>query len=187
MRKLLILALPLLVATSVYAQVYKCVGADGKFQFSDIPCKGGQVVPDRGSAVSEQEQQEARQRTAKMQEEVAAKENARAAQDQAEREAETIRNEPDLDEAKRAEAVSNCMRDVERRGASQNTKAELISACQSAGASQRASGASADSVRECVRHVERTGASESIKARQVAICHGADVPPEPYPYKRRSY
>jgi len=78
-----------------------------------------------------------------------------------------------------ADAVANCVRDVERRGASQNVKAELIAACQSAGQTQRSKNLASDTVSDCVRNVERTGASEKDKSRQIAVCHGGDVKPEP--------
>lgn len=192
MRKFLVLALSLFIVTSVHAQVYKCTGADGKHQFSDVPCREAEkteIVRDRTAAVSVEEQQAARQRTIRMQEEITAKEKeeeVRIAQGQAEqeREAKAVKKGQDDEEAKRTEAVSNCVRDVEQRGASQDIKAEMIAACRTAGASQGASGVSADAVRECVKNVERTGASEKEKARQVAICHGAEV--EPRPYRHRS-
>jgi hypothetical protein len=198
MKFLLSLIISILSITSVHAQpVYKCMGTDGKYQFSDVPCKETEkteIVRDRTSGVSEQEQQEARQRTVKMQEEIVAKEKdeeARIAQRQAEQKREeeikAREKEQDVEDTKRSEAISNCIRDVVRHGASQDIKAEMIAACRKAGASQRTGWVSVDSVRECVRNIERTGASEDEKTRQVAICHGADVEPRLYPYRHREH
>ncbi|MDR2452534.1 MAG: DUF4124 domain-containing protein [Candidatus Accumulibacter sp.] len=186
----------ILAVTNVHAQqVYKCVRTDGKHQFSDVPCKGTEkteVIRDGAASVSEQEQREARQRTVKMQEEIVAKEKEkeaeiarRRAEQKREEEIKAGETERDLEHAKRSEVVSDCVRDVARRGASQDIKAEMMAACRGAGTSQRASGISVDSVRECVRNIERTNASEDEKTRQVAVCHGANIEPRFHPYKYR--
>ena len=60
-------------AAGASAQVYKCKGVDGKLQFSDKPCLGAkqtELVPDRGSYVSPEQQYEAQQRTARMRDEI---------------------------------------------------------------------------------------------------------------------
>jgi hypothetical protein len=184
------------IITSTYAQqVYKCVGTDGKYRFSDVHCKGiekTEVVRDRTVGVLERERQEARQRIEKMREEIAAKEKedeARIIQHQAEQKREeeikARETKQDVEDAKRSGMISDCMRDVMRRGASQNIKAEMVAACRSAGVPQRVNGALVDSIRECVMNVERTNASEDEKTRQVAICHGADVEPRLYFHNRR--
>lgn len=176
---------------SAHAQVFKCKGDDGKTQLSDRPCMGAvqtEIVKDRGSYVSPEDQMAARQRTAQMQGEIYQKEQEKA-QAAAAYNAEVKRQEAiDARKAETAkasaaesDAISSCIRDVERRGASQNAKAELISACRTSGVAQRSSGTTSDAVRECVRNVERTGASEKVKSRELARCHGADVQPEPPP------
>ena len=177
-------------AAGANAQVYKCKGADGKIQFSDKPCVGAkqiELVPDRGSYVSPEQQYEAQQRTARMRDEINAQEQEVTSANVA-RHAEYKREEAvSAQKAARtqaadnsADAVANCVRDVERRGASQNVKAEMIAACRTAGSTQRATGTPSSAVSECVKNVERTGASEREKARQIALCHGGDVQPEVY-------
>ena len=179
-----------LAAASANAQVFKCKGEDGKIQFSDKPCIGAkqtELVPDRGWYVSPEQQYEAQQRTARMRDEIDAQKQEIATANAA-RHAEYKREEAiSAQKSARtqaannsADAVANCVRDVERRGASQNVKAEMIAACRTAGSTQRATGTPSSAVSECVKNVERTGASEREKARQIALCHGGDVQPEVY-------
>ena len=188
MLKYLLLALAI-GSAGANAQVFKCKGTDGKIQFSDTPCKGAaqsEIVKDRGSYVDPQDQYAAQQRTARMQGEIAAKEDEKVAAvaayqgKQKTQEAEAARKAAASQAASNdADAVANCVRDVERRGASQNVKAEMIAACRTAGLVQRSTGMSSDAVSNCVKNVERTGASEKEKARQLATCHGGDVQSEP--------
>lgn len=185
------LLFPLLLVVAIgnaNAQVFKCKGADGKTQFSDTPCKSGnssEVVPDR-APVTKQQQYEAQQRAARLQDESAALDQSKA-NAQAEHQVQQQRQEAAKQTAPApvavndTEAISNCVKDVERRGASQNVKAEMIAACRTAGLTQRSTGTSSESVQTCVKNVERTGASEKEKARQLAACHGGDVQPEPQP------
>lgn len=178
------------VATGANAQVYKCKGADGKIQFSDKPCIGAkqtELVPDRGSYVSPEQQYEAQQRTARMRDEINAQEQevsaanaARHAEYKHEQAVSAQKSARTQAADNSADAVANCVRDVERRGASQNVKAEMIASCRTAGSSQRATGTPSSAVSDCVKNVERTGASEREKARQIALCHGGDVQPEVY-------
>jgi len=191
MFKYLLLLAMLVSSLNVGAQVFKCKGADGKIQFSDIPCKGApqaEIVKDRGSYVDPQDQYNAQQRTVRMQGEIAAKDNEKAASIAAyqgelkRQEAEAARKASASQSASYdVDAVANCVRDVERRGASQNVKAEMLAACRTAGLVQRSTGMSGDAVKNCVKNVERTGASEKEKVRQLATCHGGDVQPEPPP------
>jgi hypothetical protein len=190
------------LAFNASAEVFKCKGSDGKVQFSDTHCQAGsasEVMPDR-LPVTSQQRQEAQQRGAQMQREAASLEeneaiaqgNRRASAQR--RSAEQDRLPPAAPATANADAYANCIRDVERHGASQNVKAELIAACRTAGRGS-ASGSrnnygdtrtDADTVAECVRSVERTGASEAEKSRQLAICHGGDVRPHylPVPVRR---
>lgn len=193
MRKILkhvLLIAVALAAAGANAQVYKCKGADGKIQFSDKPCIGAkqtELVPDRGSYVSPEQQYEAQQRTAKMRDEIDANAQEVAAANAA-RHAAFKREQAVADQqaareqmaANSSDAMAACVRDVERRGASQNVKAQMIAACRTAGSSQRATSTPSSAVSECVKNVERTGASEREKARQIALCHGGDVQPEVY-------
>jgi hypothetical protein len=191
MFKYLLLVAVLVSSLNVGAQVFKCKGADGKIQFSDTPCKGAaqaEIVKDRGSYVAPQDQYNAQQRTTRMQGEIAAKDNEKAAAVAAyqgelkRREAEASRKVASSQAASNdVDAVAACVRDVERRGASQNVKAEMLAACRTAGLVQRSTGMSGDAVKNCVNNVERTGATEKEKARQLATCHGGDVQPEPPP------
>ncbi|MBS1229750.1 MAG: hypothetical protein H6R17_3027 [Proteobacteria bacterium] len=190
MLKYFLLAVLASTAVSADADVFKCKGADGKVQFSDTACKAdstSELMPDR-APVTQQQSHEAQQRGQRLQNEAAAldeeKASARAAQQaqQQRQDSEAVKKSAtakisDDD----AEAVATCVKDVERRGASQNVKAEMIAACRTAGSAQRSSGISSDAVSTCVRNVERTGASEKDKARQLALCHGGDVQPEPLP------
>ncbi len=171
----------LCVAMSAQAGVFKCTGADGKMQFSDTPCKIGaktEVLQDR-TPVTPQQQLEARQRTARMQAESNATDSLQPAPSAAASSHASSSGQTGQAAQRDADAVANCTRDVERQPASQQVKAEMIVACQSAGEAQRNSGRSADAISECVRSVERTGASGSDKARLLAQCHGGDVKPEP--------
>lgn len=189
MLKYLLLALAI-ASANASAAVFKCKGPDGKTQFSDSPCKVGnssEIVPDR-APVTQQQRYEAQQRAQQLQSEAAAldedKAAARASQ-HAQRQRSEAENEKKATAAKvvadDTDAIANCVRDVERRGAPQNVKAEMLAACRTAGLVQRTTGISGDAVSNCVKNVERTGASEKEKARQMAICHGGDVPPEPQP------
>lgn len=190
MGKSLFLLLAAAITTNAGAQVYRCKGPDGKVQFSDTVCKAGissEIVPDR-APVTEQQRYEAQQRALRMQDEAATldaeKASAQAAYraQQQRQQAETERKAAPLREASiDADAIAACVRDVERRGASQKVKAEMIAACRTAGLAQRSTGLSGDVVNDCVRRVERTSASEKEKARQLAICHGGDVSPESLP------
>ena len=186
-RHILLIAM-VVAASSAGAQVFKCKGADGKVQFSDKPCVGSKQterLPDRTSYVTPEQQYEAQQRTARMRDEIdanaqeAAAANAvRHAEFRREQAAAAKQAEREQATANASDAVAACVRDVERRGASQNVKAQMIAACRTAGTTQRATGTTSSAVSECVRNVERTGASEREKARQIALCHGGDVQPE---------
>lgn len=187
MLKIFLLLMATIATSSATAQVVKCQGSDGKVQFSDTPCQAGsrsEPVPDR-APVTRQQHEEALQRARQMQNEAAAaheesanRQTAQAVQQQrrdadAERKAATDRGAPDD-----SDAISACVRDVERHGASAKVKAEMIAACRTARPAQSASGASGEALATCVKNVERTGASEKDKTRQLATCHGADVQPE---------
>ena len=168
------------------AQVFKCKGPDGKTQFSDTACKTGinsEIVPDR-APVTKQQQYDAQQRAARLQDESASLDQTKAgaqAEQQAQQQGQETAKQvtPAANGVNDSEAISNCVKDVERRGASQNVKAEMIAACRTAGFSQRSTGTSSEAVQTCVKNVERTGASEKEKTRQLATCHGGDVKPEP--------
>ena len=183
----LLCALPIVA----HAQIFRCKGADGKTQLSDRPCTGAAevtVVKERSSYVSEEDQYNARLRTARMQGELQRQDDDKAAaianhdNEQRRREAATVTAKTNETTANAdTEAVAACVKDVERRGATQNVKAEMIAACRTAGIAQRSTGMSSEAVSVCVKNVERTGASEKEKARQLATCHGGDVQPEPLP------
>jgi len=170
-------------ATLANAEVFKCEGVNGKVQFSDTACATGsrsEVLPDR-APITAQQQQDAQQRNQRLQNQTV-EPGAEKISAQAAPSSQTQNPVPND-----ADAVANCVRDVERRGASQNVKAELIAACQSAGRTQRSTNQASSAVEDCVRNVERTGASERDKSRQIAVCHGGDVKPEPViPVKARS-
>ena len=170
-----------MLALNASAEVFKCKGSDGKLQFSDTPCKVGsvsEIIPDR-SPVTQQQRQEAQQRAVQMQSEAGTLEDNKQAENRASRQRSDYESgkAPFATRVADPDAYSNCIRDVERHGASQNIKAELIAACRTAGTAQASRQTTTDTVEECVRSVERTGASESDKARQLAICHGGDVRP----------
>lgn len=179
-----ILSLTLAVsATLASAEVFRCEGANGKIQFSDTACTTGsrsQVLPDR-APITAQQQQDAQQRNQRLQSPAAEPGGENVS-------AQTASPSPTQNAVPNdADAVANCVRDIERRGASQNVKAELIAACQSAGRTQRSTNLASSAVDDCVRNVERTGASEKDKSRQITVCHGGDVKPEPVlPVKTRS-
>ena len=182
----LVLFLTLAVsATVANAEVFKCEGVNGKVQFSDTACATGsrsEVLPDR-APITAQQQQDAQQRNQRLQNQTV-EPGAEKISAQAAPSAQTQTQSPAPNDA---DAVANCVRDVERRGASQNVKAEFIAACQSAGRTQRSTNQASSAVEDCVRNVERTGASERDKSRQIAVCHGGDVKPEPViPVKARS-
>lgn len=173
------------------AQVLRCKGGNGKVLFSDRPviCDGqSDIIPDKSSYVSYSDQIAARQRTERMQGELAEKEYEKESaiasfQADQQRQKHELERKASADRVEKndADAVALCIRDVERRGASQDTKAELIAACRTSGINQRATGSSSEEASNCVKNVERSGASEKVKARQIAICHGGDVSPEPIP------
>lgn len=163
------------VGTNAAAEVYQCKDAKGKTTFSDTACQPGsdaKTLPDR-APVTEQQRLEAQQRSAQMQAEVATQDVAPTSG-----EAPAPKTAPANTAENDANAVANCVRDVERQPASLEIKAELIAACQSAGQNQRASGRTEESVRECVRNIERTGGSGKNESRAIALCHGGDVKPE---------
>ena len=181
--------LPLLLAifvTGADAQtLFKCIGDDGKIEISDRACdpvSRSEKMPDR-APITQQQRYEAQQRAQRLQDEAA---NGEASSETAKSVAASAQKTEDQGQAAAAantaaddeNAIANCVRDVERRGASQDVKAEMIAACRTAGQVQRSSGMSSDAVSECVKRVERTGASEMEKARQLAMCHGGDVQPE---------
>lgn len=189
MLKYLLFVVVAVAATQANAEIFKCKAADGKIQFSDTACKAGnrsEAIPDR-SPLTEQQQYEAQRRGQQMQSEAAALDAEKAAA-QAAQQAQQQRQETETGRksavskaaANDADAVAACVRDVERRAASPNVKAEMLAACRTAGLVQHATGISSEAVSNCVKNVERTGASEKEKTRQLAICHGGDVPPEPY-------
>lgn len=167
-------------AASADAEVYKCQGANGKTQFSDLPCKTGdqsEIMPER-APITPQMRNDAQQRAAQSRDEAAA--NDRHGEPAAPRPAATPASPAAQDASPPSTAIdenatANCVRDVERQPASQNIKAEMIAACRTAGPAQRSTGMTAAAVGDCVRAVERTGAAGNEKARQLAICHGGDV------------
>lgn len=195
MQKCLFLLLAATIAANAGAEVYRCKGPDGKVQFSDTACKAGikaEIVPDR-APVTERQRYEARQRALRMQGEAADLDAEKAsaqptyqAQQQRQQAATGSTAVTAREASSDAGAIAACVRDVERRGASQKVKAEMVAACRTAGVVQRSTGLSGDVVNDCVRNVERTGAPEKTKARQLAICHGGDVTPEPLPPPVRS-
>lgn len=185
MYKNLFALLAMLVAINVQAEIYKCKGTDGKIQFSDTVCAAGnsaELVPDR-APITPQQQYEAQQRALQKQNEPALMDGGRAVVRSEPRsllptqDSEAVKKTAASQTAREADAVANCVRDVERRGAPQNEKAAMVAACRTAGSAQRSTGMSEDTVSNCVRSVERTGASEKEKVRQIALCHGGDVPP----------
>jgi hypothetical protein len=175
MIKSIVAAILAMLALSAGAEVFKCQGSNGKVQFSDTPCRGGsvsEIMPDR-MPVTEQQRQEAQQRAIGMQSEAAA-----LGENSAQRRGSGAERIPLAAQAtSNADAYSDCVRDIERRGAPQNIKAELIAACRTVGTPQGGRETSAATIDECIRSVERTGATEAEKARQLVICRGGDVKP----------
>ena len=176
------------LSAAANAQMFRCTGTDGKIQFADRPCLGSaevSVVKEHNTRISQQDQYSARMRTARMQDELRQQESdrstaiARYNAEQRRQATSPTKSIADTPSTSDADAVTACIKDVERRGASQNTKAELIAACRTSGASQRNSGISGELVNDCIKGVERTASSEQTKSREIARCHGADVQPEP--------
>ncbi len=187
MSKYLFVLVFVALSASTNAQLYKCKGADGKVQFSDTACKAGstsELLPDR-APVTLQQRHEAQQRAQQMRDEAAALEHEEASvrvqsEAQPQHDTQPSRQAAAIQSASDAgEAINDCIRDVERRGASQDVKAELVAACRTAAFVQGPTGISGDAVKDCVRNVERTAASEWDKARQIVLCHGGAVPPAP--------
>ena len=176
----------LLVASATHAEMYKCKGLDGKVQLTDRPCATGmqsEVVKDKGSYVSDQDRVASQLRTARAKNELDQKEYEQAVAVEAykreQQKAEADKNAAQVQQSSTNSqtAAAACVKDVERRGGSQDEKARMMSACQSAGATQHALGISQDMVDACVKNVERSAASEAVKTREIAKCHGGDVPP----------
>lgn len=176
--------LPLLLCAAAQAQPRKCTGPDGKVTYSDVACPD-RTVAERsvetsgntldGSGLREQAQKD---KAAAVQSEI--REQERAAQAAQQRQlSQTQAAEAAKLAATDESANANCVRDVERQQVDEILKAELFTACRTAGASQRNSGMTNAALQECIRNVERTGAPVWDKARQSAICHGADVKPAP--------
>lgn len=163
MSRFLLSLVLVLVSASASAQLYKCKGSDGKIQFSDTACKVGsktEIVPDR-APITEQQRYDALQRSFQMQNEAAALDDEKTAAQanyqaqQQQKEAQAAKQASASQTASNdTEAIQNCVRDVERRGAAQNVKAEMIAACRTAGLTQRSTGISGDAVKNCVRDVE---------------------------------
>lgn len=163
------------------AETFKCRQKDGRMVFSDTECVGGAATETvrRNEATTAQQQREAASVHIRMQRQLGAIESEKEAM----RSYQEPRPTPSGTNAAASssfdeEAIRLCVRDVERRGGTERQKAELITACRTAGRSQQSVGTSADAVSSCVKRVEKTGASDNEKARQIAICHGGDVPPE---------
>lgn len=174
MRKTLAAIVLITLAFGAHAEIFKCRATDGKLKFSDTPCLAGtsaEIVPDR-APVSEQQRIEAQQRARQM----AATTNENSTTEPtppAPLAAQSV-----ADPKKDADAVAQCVRDVERQPASVKAKGDMIAACQSAGRRQRENARSSDAVHDCVRDIERNGSAGDDKARQIALCHDGDVPKE---------
>jgi hypothetical protein len=181
--KYILVLLMAIASGTAGAQVYKCKGADGKLQFSDTRCKAGhtlEIVPDHTSYVTPQQRLEAQQRAAQMQGEAAARDTEKANVQAAQQARIAERAQPVEAPVKGpsdSDAMAKCVRDVERQGASEKVKAELLAACRTSGVVQRSSGTAGDTVSDCVKNVERTGAAGKTKATEIARCHGAYVNP----------
>lgn len=178
--------LALFLSTQANAQLFKCKTPSGSTVVSDTPCKGGnktvdvrqfeEVPLERQLQAAELRSTQSQQLNKLEADEAAVREQRRLSR-QAD-DALQARQQADAAASKRnSDTINECVRDVERRGASPSTKANLIAACQSAAITQQARQTSADSVRECVQNVERQGGSETIKASAIARCHGGDVQP----------
>ena len=190
MYRLLVLATLLLLGTTANAQLQRCVGADGRVTLSDSSCPAGTVsartIAPRdntldSSGLRQQVQRDQRRsaQEASHQQELNAEAERRIAQER-----ESVQRKPSG--RADASAIDNCIRDVERQPATQETKARLIAACQSAARWQNETGTDRSAVQNCVHDVERTAASGSVKARSIARCHGADVGPDPLPRRPSS-
>lgn len=175
---LLHVALCLVACSSAHAEYKKCTDTLGKVIYSDLACSGESVAlrpvnvlanTFDGAGLRVQVQKDALERERIAQEEL----SRRLQQVQANEKS----SQAEAAAYKAAAANTNCVRAVERQGATENVKAELFTACRTAGQSQRQTGLTEAALRDCVLNVDRTGASSNDKARQIAICHGADVKP----------
>lgn len=178
MRRTLATIAMITLAFGAQAEVFKCRATDGKLRFSDTPCAVGtstEIVPDR-APVSEQQRIEAQQRARQM---AASAGEANATEPTASQAAAApVAAQAVADPKKDADAVAQCVRDVERQPASVKAKGDMIAACQSAGRRQRENARSSDAVHDCVRDIERNGSAGDERARQIALCHDGDVPKE---------
>lgn len=188
-RSLLVVAsVATLLCHPTQAQTIKCTASDGKITYSNVACPDstqsvksvdttGNTVD--GSALREQVQKD---RAAATHVETTQREHAAAeasSRQQAQAQAAAAAKQESQKFQNDETAYANCVRDVERQSVTENSRAEMVVACRTAGASQRQSGISDSTIRDCVRSVERTGAFPKDKVRQVALCHGANVLPEP--------
>ena len=181
----------LLGSFAVHAEMYKCKGPDGKLQLTDRPCAAGsqsETVKDKGSYVSDQDRYAAQVRAARAKGELDQKDYEKAVEvdnyNREQQRADAARKAAQAAQVQQSsgnyqKASEECVKDVERRGGSQDDKARMMSACQTAGSTQRSLGVSQDMVTACVKNVERSAASEAVKTREIAKCHGGDVPPIP--------
>lgn len=186
----LVLASLALAGTTANAQLQRCEATNGHVTLSDSACPAGTVsartlAPRDNTLDTSGFRQQAQRDQRRSAQEALAQERLNA-----DIEYERARDRPAGERkpsgAADASAIDNCIRDVERQPATQETKARLIAACQSAARSQNEAGTDRSAVQNCVRDVERTAASGSVKARNIARCHGADVGPDPLP-RRPSY
>jgi hypothetical protein len=171
-----------LVGASTHAQTFKCTGADGKVTYSNLACPDStqsvRPVDTSGNTLDGSSLREKAQKDRADAAQTQDKEREQAAAEAGQREQAQARAAETAQKAEQdTAAYTNCTRDVERQGATEDVKAELYAACRTAGGSQRQSGMGEGTIRECVRNVERTGAYAADRARQVATCHGADVKP----------
>lgn len=179
MYRLLMVASLLAVGASANAQLQRCVAANGHVTLSDSSCPAGTVsartiVPRDNTLDSSGFRQQAQRDQYRSAQEALAQDrlNADIERHRA-RDRQTGERRPSA--AADASAIDNCIRDVERQPATQDTKARLVAACQSAARWQGATGTDRSAVQNCVRDVERTAATGSVKARNIARCHGGDV------------
>ncbi len=178
MKKICALAMAWLVAitasTVCSADIYKCKTPDGRTVFSDAGCLGGVEV--KSTRANETHSTGARTQAvethARRRQQLDAIEAERAAQRDLPAWVGLIGAQ--TPPAKTA-AAADCVRDIERQGVPEREKAELVTACRTAGLSQRANGVSGEAVSDCVKRIERTGASGKDKGRQIALCHGGDA------------
>lgn len=180
-------ALWLVLCSSAHADLKKCVDSLGKVTYSDLSCAGTSVslraANTSGNTVDNSGLREQVQKEATTTANADAGDRERQSQEDLKRKQMQAQAAKDAKQAvmaseKDALAYANCVRDVDRQGAPENIKAELFSACRTAGGNQRQTGLTETALRDCVRSVERTGATSKTKARQIAVCHGADVKPE---------